>query len=84
MAHITHPLLGDQTYGGRPRPPKNASEELMEVLRNFKRQALHVMLRLQHPPMANNGMVRTVAGRFCGISDRFKSDYVLHKDELDY
>ena len=22
MAHIAHPLLGDQTYGGRPRPPK--------------------------------------------------------------
>jgi 23S rRNA pseudouridine1911/1915/1917 synthase len=22
MAHITHPLVGDQVYGGRPRPPK--------------------------------------------------------------
>ena len=30
--------------------PKNASEDFMEVLRNFKRQALHaVMLRLSHP-----------------------------------
>ena len=38
MAHIAHPLLGDQTYGGRPRPPKNASEAFTEVLRNFKRQ----------------------------------------------
>ncbi|MDI4751707.1 hypothetical protein MJL81_31735, partial [Salmonella enterica subsp. enterica serovar Anatum] len=26
MAHITHPLVGDQVYGGRPRPPKGASE----------------------------------------------------------
>ena len=28
MAHIAHPLLGDQTYGGRPRPPKNAVKTL--------------------------------------------------------
>lgn len=50
MAHISHPLLGDQLYGGRPRPPKGASEELMSVLRAFDRQALHaIMLRLNHP-----------------------------------
>ncbi|RFN35487.1 23S rRNA pseudouridine(1911/1915/1917) synthase RluD, partial [Salmonella enterica] len=29
MAHITHPLVGDQVYGGRPRPPKGASEEFI-------------------------------------------------------
>ncbi|SEK29702.1 ribosomal large subunit pseudouridine synthase D [Colwellia chukchiensis] len=50
MAHITHPLVGDPVYGGRPRPPKNASEALRETLRQFKRQALHaVMLSLYHP-----------------------------------
>lgn len=50
MAHITHPLVGDPVYGGRPRPPKNASEELREMLRQFKRQALHAaMLSLFHP-----------------------------------
>ncbi|QDP02026.1 23S rRNA pseudouridine(1911/1915/1917) synthase RluD [Thalassotalea sp. PS06] len=50
MAHITHPLVGDPVYGGRPRPPKNASEELRDLLRNFKRQALHAaMLSLYHP-----------------------------------
>lgn len=50
MAHIAHPLLGDPLYGGRPRPPKGASEKLMETLRNFDRQALHAtMLRLYHP-----------------------------------
>ncbi|WP_394176750.1 23S rRNA pseudouridine(1911/1915/1917) synthase RluD [Thalassotalea litorea] len=50
MAHIAHPLVGDPVYGGRPRPPKNASEELRELLRNFKRQALHAtMLSLYHP-----------------------------------
>lgn len=50
MAHITHPLVGDPVYGGRPRPPKNATPELLEYLRAFKRQALHAaMLSLYHP-----------------------------------
>lgn len=50
MSHITHPLVGDQLYGGRPRPPKKASPEFLEYLRNFKRQALHAtMLSLAHP-----------------------------------
>lgn len=50
MAHITHPLVGDPVYGGRPRPPKNAMPELLAQLRGFKRQALHAaMLSLFHP-----------------------------------
>ena len=50
MAHITHPLIGDPVYGGRPRPPKNATPELLTKLRGFKRQALHAaMLSLYHP-----------------------------------
>ena len=50
MAHITHPLIGDPVYGGRPRPPKNATPELLAKLRSFKRQALHAaMLSLYHP-----------------------------------
>jgi len=50
MAHISHALVGDPVYGGRPRPPKNATPELLEMLRGFKRQALHAaMLSLYHP-----------------------------------
>ncbi len=50
MAHIDHPLVGDQLYGGRPRPPKGASESFIQQLRTFDRQALHAtMLRLFHP-----------------------------------
>jgi 23S rRNA pseudouridine1911/1915/1917 synthase len=50
MSHITHPLVGDPVYGGRPRPPKNSTPELLEKLRSFKRQALHAaMLSLYHP-----------------------------------
>ena len=50
MSYLTHPLIGDAIYGGRPRPPKNASDELVQALRAFDRQALHArMLRLEHP-----------------------------------
>lgn len=50
MAHITHPLVGDQVYGGRPRLPKGASDDFIAALRKFDRQALHAtMLRLYHP-----------------------------------
>jgi 23S rRNA pseudouridine1911/1915/1917 synthase len=50
MAHVHHPILGDQTYGGGLKFPKNASETLKDVLRHFKRQALHAeYLELTHP-----------------------------------
>jgi len=50
MAHIRHPVLGDQVYGGRLQLPKGASPELVKKLREFKRQALHACeLGLIHP-----------------------------------
>ncbi|MDF2178201.1 23S rRNA pseudouridine(1911/1915/1917) synthase RluD [Aliiglaciecola sp. CAU 1673] len=50
MAYLHHPIVGDPLYGGRPRPPKSASEELRDTLRNFRRQALHAaQLELAHP-----------------------------------
>ena len=50
MAHIKHPLIGDPLYAGRPRIPKGASEELINGLRGFERQALHARrLSLIHP-----------------------------------
>lgn len=53
MAYINHPLVGDPLYGGRPRPPKGASDEFVQLLRGFDRQALHAtMLRLYHPVTA--------------------------------
>jgi len=49
MAHLHHPLVGDPTYG-RLRLPVRASEELVQALRAFRRQALHAeRLGLVHP-----------------------------------
>ena len=50
MSHINYPLVGDQMYGGRFRLPKGCSDEMMDALRDFKRQALHAKkLELWHP-----------------------------------
>lgn len=50
MAHIHYPLVGDKTYGGRPKLPKAASETLINALQGFPRQALHAeTLGLYHP-----------------------------------
>lgn len=50
MAHIGHPLVGDPTYGGRPRFPAGAGQSLIAALSSFRRQALHACeLGLFHP-----------------------------------
>lgn len=49
MAHVRHPIVGDGTYGNL-RLPKAASTELTEILRGFRRQALHAeRLEFLHP-----------------------------------
>jgi len=50
MSHINYALVGDPLYGGRPRLPRAATEELVTFLQSFKRQALHARrLQLVHP-----------------------------------
>lgn len=50
MQSIRHPVVGDPVYGGRSRKPAGASEGFIELLEQFKRQALHAYrLTLEHP-----------------------------------
>jgi len=53
MAHLGHPLLGDQTYGARRRLPARAFDadaDAMAVADGFGRQALHAAtLGFHHP-----------------------------------
>jgi 23S rRNA pseudouridine1911/1915/1917 synthase len=50
LSHLKYPIVGDPLYGGRFGLPKGASPELIEVLRAFKRQALHAAtLGFEHP-----------------------------------
>lgn len=50
MAYIKYPILGDPVYAGRLRIPAEASEQFIEAIRSFKRQALHAKtLGFIHP-----------------------------------
>lgn len=50
FAYINHPVVGDQLYCGRMRLPENADEELITLLQQFKRQALHAChISFNHP-----------------------------------
>ena len=50
LAWRQHPLVGDPVYGGRLKIPQGAAQELGDVLKNFRRQALHASdLGFAHP-----------------------------------
>ncbi|EKD72032.1 MAG: hypothetical protein ACD_46C00028G0002 [uncultured bacterium] len=50
MAYIQHPIVGDPTYGGKVQLAKGMSTELIQLMRQFKRQALHAFrLGFIHP-----------------------------------
>lgn len=86
MAHIAHPLIGDPLYGGRPRPPKGASQEFMQTLRDFDRQALHAtMLRLFHPitgeQMEWHAPIPEDMQQLISV---LQTDTKLHHDQIDW
>jgi 23S rRNA pseudouridine1911/1915/1917 synthase len=50
MAHISHPIIGDPTYGYRRGIPGKFAESLRQYVTAFPRQALHAWrLTLAHP-----------------------------------
>ena len=56
MASIHHPLLGDNQYGGkRLKMLPGADEDLANMLRNYRHQALHaVHIEFAHPKTKEN------------------------------
>jgi len=50
MQSLGYPLVGDPTYGGHYRRPRNGDDWLEQTLKGFDRQALHARkLALTHP-----------------------------------
>ena len=50
LAHAGLPIVGDPVYGGRRRRIAGHADELNELLRDFRRQALHAQrLQFEHP-----------------------------------
>ncbi|HHQ6056111.1 23S rRNA pseudouridine(1911/1915/1917) synthase RluD [Morganella morganii] len=86
MAHINHPLVGDQLYGGRPRPLKGASDEFRDVLREFDRQALHAtMLRLYHPITGiQMEWHAPIPDDMVKLIEVLKADAQEHQDDMDW
>lgn len=86
MSFISHPLIGDPLYGGRPRPPRGASEEFLQVLRKFDRQALHAtMLRLVHP--ISGELLEwhaPIPDDMVELVETLRADAQEHKDDMDY
>lgn len=53
MQHIKHPIIGDETYGGKRKSSSKWPERVAEALQHFPRQALHAWkLKLIHPVTA--------------------------------
>ena len=73
LAHIKYPLLGDPVYGGRLALPRGIGDELADIIRGFKRQALHAQtLGLTHP----------VSGESFSFSAPLPQDFVQLLDAL--
>ncbi|KML65668.1 23S rRNA pseudouridine(1911/1915/1917) synthase RluD [Pectobacterium peruviense] len=86
MSHIDHPLVGDQLYGGRPRPPKGASDDFIKTLRGFDRQALHAtMLRFYHPITGIQMEWHAALPQdMVDLIDALKADTAAFQDQLDW
>ena len=86
IGHMTHPLVGDPVYGGRPRPPKGASEAFISTLRKFDRQALHAtMLRLYHPISGiEMEWHAPIPQDMVELIEVMRADFEEHKDEVDW
>ena len=86
MAHLRHPIFGDPVYGGRLRLPGGASAELKQVMRGFKRQALHAKrLELQHP-LSSRAMRFSCAipADMRTLIDALAADANVHWQDPDY
>lgn len=81
MAHLKFPIVGDPVYGGRLRVPPGADPVLIDMLRSFKRQALHaVKLMLRHPVSGDTmHWSASVPPDMAQLMEALNADAVTHK-----
>lgn len=61
---IRYPIVGDRTYGARGVLPKTPSDQLVDVVRTFPRQALHAEeIGFNHPADGKHVIIRCEAPR---------------------
>ena len=80
MAHIRHPLVGDPVYS-RLANPRGATAELSEMLRGFRRQALHAeKLAFAHPASGETITVEAPApADLQALIEALRADSAMHK-----
>ena len=83
MASIHHPLLGDNQYGGkRLKMLPGASEDLANMLRNYRHQALHaVHIEFAHPKTKETMSFDVpIPEDMSKLIDLLREDYKEHGD----
>ena len=83
MASIHHPLLGDNQYGGkRLKMLPGASEDLANMLRNYRHQALHaVHIEFAHPKTKEMMSFDVpIPDEMSTLIDLLREDYKEHGD----
>ena len=80
MAHVKHPLVGDPVYS-RLANPRGATVELSEMLRSFRRQALHAeKLAFVHPASGETITVESAApADMQELIATLRADTTMHK-----
>ena len=80
MAHVKHPLVGDPVYS-RLANPRGATPELSEMLRGFRRQALHAeKLAFAHPASGETITVESDApADMQALIAVLRADSAMHK-----
>ncbi len=78
-------LVGDPVYGGRPRPPKGASEALSPrcvslTARRFMQPCCVLSPDLRY----RNGMACAYSRRYGELIEVMRADFEEHKDEVDW
>ena len=83
MASIHHPLLGDNQYGGkRLKMLPGADEDLANMLRNYRHQALHaVHIEFAHPKTKENMSFDVpIPEEMSELIELLRKDYKEHGD----
>ncbi len=74
MAQAGFPVVGDPTYGGRPRPVRGMMAAAAQALAAFRRQALHAAVL---------GLVHPVTGDECRFEVPLPPDFQVLLDALE-
>jgi 23S rRNA pseudouridine1911/1915/1917 synthase len=86
MAHLRHAVFGDPVYGRRLQLPPGATDTLKQVMRGFRRQALHAKrLQLTHPISARPMRFEcAIPADMRALIEALATDANIHWQEPDY